>query len=220
MAKRHELTDAAWTVPEPLLPQTSNGHPWKDHRHVINGILLGAGDWLSLERCPGAIRLLENALRPLPAQELVTFADTFPRRGPEQSRTASPRASRKAPRCMTDGNLPPTAPQIVMPPEALRSLEAQIEGEIHRILRMVRQTTPEERERGADMLDVVASLLERETELAVRARCAEALGDWTRALRQLRESPGHFGRCERCQQSIPLERLEILPTARTCLTCC
>lgn len=39
MAKRHELTDAAWAVLEPLLPQTSKGHPWKDHRQVINGIL-------------------------------------------------------------------------------------------------------------------------------------------------------------------------------------
>ncbi len=39
MAKRHELRDAAWTVLEPLLPQTSKGHPWKDHRQVINGIL-------------------------------------------------------------------------------------------------------------------------------------------------------------------------------------
>jgi transposase len=39
MAKRHELTDAAWAVLEPLLPQTSKGHPWKDHRPVINGIL-------------------------------------------------------------------------------------------------------------------------------------------------------------------------------------
>lgn len=39
MGKRHELTDAAWAVLEPLLPQTSRGHPWKDHRTVINGIL-------------------------------------------------------------------------------------------------------------------------------------------------------------------------------------
>lgn len=37
--KRHELTDAAWAVLEPLLPTTSRGHPWHDHRQVINGIL-------------------------------------------------------------------------------------------------------------------------------------------------------------------------------------
>jgi transposase len=39
MAKRHELTDAAWAVLEPMLPAQSNGHPWRDHRQVINGIL-------------------------------------------------------------------------------------------------------------------------------------------------------------------------------------
>ena len=37
--KRHELTDAAWAVLEPLLPKYSAGRPWHDHRQVINGIL-------------------------------------------------------------------------------------------------------------------------------------------------------------------------------------
>jgi transposase len=37
--KRHELTDSAWAVLEPLLPRTSRGHPWRDHRQIINGIL-------------------------------------------------------------------------------------------------------------------------------------------------------------------------------------
>lgn len=37
--KRHELTDAAWAVLEPLLPTRSAGRPWHDHRQVINGIL-------------------------------------------------------------------------------------------------------------------------------------------------------------------------------------
>jgi transposase len=37
--KRHELTDQAWAVLEPLLPPPRRGHPWRDHRAVINGIL-------------------------------------------------------------------------------------------------------------------------------------------------------------------------------------
>lgn len=39
--KRHELTDAAWAVVEPLLPPTPRrrGRPWRDHRTVLNGIL-------------------------------------------------------------------------------------------------------------------------------------------------------------------------------------
>ena len=45
--KRHELTDAAWAVVEPLLPPRPRrrGRPWRDHRAVVNGILwvLAAG---------------------------------------------------------------------------------------------------------------------------------------------------------------------------------
>ena len=37
---RGELTDAAWAVLEPLLPQNGGrGQQWADHRRVINGIL-------------------------------------------------------------------------------------------------------------------------------------------------------------------------------------
>jgi transposase len=41
LGKRHELTDAAWAVIAPLLPETPQrrGRPWADHRRVINGIL-------------------------------------------------------------------------------------------------------------------------------------------------------------------------------------
>jgi transposase len=35
----HELTDAARAVLEPLPPRPGRGHPWRDHRMVINGIL-------------------------------------------------------------------------------------------------------------------------------------------------------------------------------------
>ena len=41
VGRRHELTDAAWAVLEPLLPleRRRRGRPWADHRRVINGIL-------------------------------------------------------------------------------------------------------------------------------------------------------------------------------------
>lgn len=40
MVGRGELTDAAWAVIEPLLPQRGRrGKPWADHERVINGIL-------------------------------------------------------------------------------------------------------------------------------------------------------------------------------------
>ena len=41
--KRHELTDAAWAVVEPLLPACPKrrGWPWRDHWTVVNGNLWG-----------------------------------------------------------------------------------------------------------------------------------------------------------------------------------
>lgn len=38
--RRHELTDAEWAVLEPVLPPLrGRGHPYHDHRTVLNGLL-------------------------------------------------------------------------------------------------------------------------------------------------------------------------------------
>ncbi len=37
---RYDLTDFAWSVIEPLLPQKSRGVPRVDDRRVLNGIFL------------------------------------------------------------------------------------------------------------------------------------------------------------------------------------
>ncbi|MFI7694223.1 transposase [Nonomuraea sp. NPDC049655] len=48
MARRHELTDAAWTRVEPLLPsQPRQGRRRLNHRTVLNGIL-----WKLTTRAP------------------------------------------------------------------------------------------------------------------------------------------------------------------------
>ena len=53
---RHELTDAQFAVIESLLPTgTRRGRPWKNHRHVVNGVFwqLNTGvPWRDIpERC-------------------------------------------------------------------------------------------------------------------------------------------------------------------------
>lgn len=45
----------------------------------------------------------------------------------------------------------------------------------------------------------------------------QALADTAQALRRVAE--GTYGRCERCQTEIPVERLEIRPHARNCVPC-
>ncbi|WP_342354262.1 transposase [Streptomyces inhibens] len=39
MVRRHQLTDQAWAVIEPLLPRSRMGRPVRDRRQVVNGIL-------------------------------------------------------------------------------------------------------------------------------------------------------------------------------------
>ncbi|WP_229700649.1 transposase, partial [Streptomyces camponoticapitis] len=39
MVRRHELTDEAWAVVEPLLPRARMGRPVRDRRQVVDGIL-------------------------------------------------------------------------------------------------------------------------------------------------------------------------------------
>jgi DnaK suppressor protein len=45
----------------------------------------------------------------------------------------------------------------------------------------------------------------------------QAVADTAQALRRMAE--GSYGTCERCTAAIPLERLEVLPHARFCVSC-
>ncbi|BCB83802.1 TraR/DksA family transcriptional regulator [Phytohabitans suffuscus] len=58
---------------------------------------------------------------------------------------------------------------------------------------------------------------DRQTVLARIEATRQALADTANALKRMAE--GTYGRCERCQQDIPLERLEIRPRARFCVPC-
>lgn len=61
------------------------------------------------------------------------------------------------------------------------------------------------------------SVLERELAEAGAARAAEAGADIERALRRI--ELGTYGSCERCHAAIPVERLEVIPSARLCVAC-
>ncbi len=53
--------------------------------------------------------------------------------------------------------------------------------------------------------------------IAVRSAAIVALSDTDAALQRL--THGSYGRCEQCDNPIPLERLEILPMAQLCTGC-
>jgi DnaK suppressor protein len=56
-----------------------------------------------------------------------------------------------------------------------------------------------------------------DTFVAMVAACRDAVTDTEAALRRMAE--GTYGSCERCAANIPLQRLEILPHARSCAPC-
>ena len=68
--------------------------------------------------------------------------------------------------------------------------------------------------RGATDAD---SILERELAEAGAARAREAIEDIEHALQRL--DAGTYGSCEACGSQIPFERLEAIPSARSCVAC-
>ena len=80
---RYDLTDAQWAIIEPFFPDRTHhgkaGHPWKDHRPLVNGILwhlhTGApwpdvperyGPWKTVydRRCPSGTRAKSDLTMP------------------------------------------------------------------------------------------------------------------------------------------------------------
>jgi RNA polymerase-binding transcription factor DksA len=63
----------------------------------------------------------------------------------------------------------------------------------------------------------VDSILEREIAEASAARARDAIADIDDALAEM--ASGTYGRCESCGAPIRPERLEVIPYARSCVTC-
>lgn len=111
----------------------------------------------------------------------------------------------------------PAPPRILLPGQ-IAVLDRLIEREIERITRPT-DTEHDHSERPTDPIDAAAALTLRETETAIQDRFANGIIEWMEARRRLRQSPATFGTCSRCGGAIPFERLEILPTTRTCRSC-
>ena len=90
-------------------------------------------------------------------------------------------------------------------------------------LHTLRRTLEEQAERHTDELArltayrTTADSMEPHTVAALMESTRQALADTTQALKRIAD--GTYGRCERCDVDIPVERLEILPHARFCVPC-
>jgi DnaK suppressor protein len=59
--------------------------------------------------------------------------------------------------------------------------------------------------------------LDPQTVTSLTASTRQALADTTEALQRMND--GTYGTCQHCGERIPVERLEILPSARYCVPC-
>jgi DnaK suppressor protein len=69
------------------------------------------------------------------------------------------------------------------------------------------------------MADIGTEAMEQEKQMLLASVEGRRLFEIDEALRRLYSSPETFGACERCGSSIPLERLDVVPEARFCVTC-
>ena len=65
--------------------------------------------------------------------------------------------------------------------------------------------------------DSAQATAERSELLAIVDQLRSAYGEVVHALERLDQ--GTYGKCERCGNDIPVDRLEALPTARLCMSC-
>lgn len=69
------------------------------------------------------------------------------------------------------------------------------------------------------MADEGTDAMEQEKQSLMIHTEGEQLLEIDDSLRRLYKEPEDFGRCERCQGEISMERLELVPWARLCISC-
>lgn len=69
------------------------------------------------------------------------------------------------------------------------------------------------------LADLASDLAEREKTFFLASKEGRYFYRIQDALRRLYEEPESFGRCQRCGEDIPFERLDALPHVRFCLAC-
>ncbi|BCJ69867.1 TraR/DksA family transcriptional regulator [Polymorphospora rubra] len=70
---------------------------------------------------------------------------------------------------------------------------------------------------GDDQADSGTKTAERDTAQSLLRTILDRRAQYEHALNRLAE--GTYGRCEGCTEPIPVERLEIYPSATTCVSC-
>ncbi|HEX6497579.1 MAG TPA: TraR/DksA family transcriptional regulator [Micromonosporaceae bacterium] len=99
--------------------------------------------------------------------------------------------------------------------ERLEELRREYDSTISEIAELQRDRLTDSA--GDDQADTGTKTFEREQEISLAHSILERITQVERAMERLQD--GSYGRCERCGNNIPVERLAAFPSATLCVTC-
>lgn len=109
----------------------------------------------------------------------------------------------------------------------LEAIRASLEEERSRLVEEIAEYEREGQETLSDvsgennyrdhMADQGSATFARELDMTLEGNARESLAAVDRALERI--GSGEYGVCRRCGATIPVERLEVVPTAEMCVSC-
>ena len=110
-----------------------------------------------------------------------------------------------------------------MEEDQIQQLKTRLEEELESVERQLTEHGAATGANGVEVdldegfADSAQATAERSEQLALVEQLQEHRRDVMEALTRIGD--GTYGKCQRCGQDIPFERLEALPTATLCVTC-
>jgi len=114
-------------------------------------------------------------------------------------------------------------------PEERQKIELRLHDERERVLKVLRRFEEDRNSSGTEaagdisdypfhVADRGTDSFDQEMDMALAQRASRELEEIDDALRRFYEEPDRFGICENTGEPIPMERLDLIPWTRTCVT--
>ena len=118
---------------------------------------------------------------------------------------------------------------MALNPEERQQIELRLHDERERVLKILRRFEEARANSGTEaagdisdypfhVADRGTDSFDQEMDMALAQRASRELEEIDDALRRFYEEPDQFGICENTGEPIPMERLDLVPWTRTCVT--
>jgi RNA polymerase-binding transcription factor DksA len=118
---------------------------------------------------------------------------------------------------------------MALNPEERQQIELRLHDERARVLKILRRFEEARDNSGTEaagdiseypfhVADRGTDSFDQEMDMALAQRASRELEEIDEALRRFYEEPDRFGICENTGEPIPMERLDLIPWTRTCVT--